>query len=214
MTTILLFINHSLSVVVILLSSLSCSGRSFLTGPWPDVHTAEKCKYWNNSWVFPKTVSFFTHYIFSVSLFPALLLVAGTPGGGACCASCCSSSSPPPQQDLWWVSVCVTVYGYLEEFLFFCILSDVNKTLNERPTRLLLLKCSPSVSDFRSVHGRRLRALKGSTFRGCFWSSSLCLPWWGRSTGGVWKSATPYPTSRRQREGRREKGKEGRKEGR
>lgn len=71
-----------------------------------------------------------------------------------------------------------------------------------------------SVSDFRSVHGRRLRALKGSTFRGCFWSSSLCLPWWGRSTGGVWKSATPYPTSRRQREGRREKGKEGRKEGR
>lgn len=105
--------------LLLILTPLSCSGRSFLTGPWPDVHTAEKCKYWNNSWVFPKTVSFFTHHIFSVNLFPALLLVAGTPGGGACCASCCSSSSPPPQQDLWWVSVCVTVYGYLEEFLFF-----------------------------------------------------------------------------------------------
>ena len=45
-------------LLLIILPSLSCSGLSFLTEPWPDVHTAEKCKYWNNSWLFPKTVLF------------------------------------------------------------------------------------------------------------------------------------------------------------
>ncbi|XP_075890316.1 type I phosphatidylinositol 4,5-bisphosphate 4-phosphatase-A-like isoform X1 [Nelusetta ayraudi] len=51
----------------------SC-GQSFQTGPWPDVHTAEKS--------------------------PQLAVV--TRGGGACCASSSSSSWPPPLQDLWW----------------------------------------------------------------------------------------------------------------
>lgn len=77
----------------------------------------------------------------------------------------------------------------------------------------LLQKHFPCLSVFRLERGRPPRTLKGSTFRGCCWSCSFSSPWQEPSTGGVWKSATPYPTSHREREGGREKRQEGRWEG-
>lgn len=59
---------------------------------------------------------------------------------------------------------------------------------------------SVCVSLFRLVRGSRPRTLTGSTFRGRCWSCLLCSPLQELSTGDVWKSATPYPTSRRHRE--------------